>query len=69
MTTILIRLFGLGTLAIGLMAVCGFMLNRNRMYHWLDTPTDVGMAFNTAVAFSLVGLALILLAEKCDSRK
>lgn len=51
----------LGTivLVIGLLALVGHIVNMSQLYRWTN---DVGMAFNTSIAFILVGVAIILIA-------
>lgn len=54
-------LVGLATLALGVLSLTGYASQRVGMYAWGGTGKP-GMGLNTAIAFSLTGIGLILIA-------
>lgn len=56
-----VQLLGLVVMAIGLSTICGYATQEERLYRWAGT-VDVGMAFNTAMAFIIEGICFFLLA-------
>ena len=57
----IVKVLGFGVIAIGLISILGFVFNISSLY---IHPGVIGMAFNTACAFVLIGLALCLLARE-----
>lgn len=57
----LIFSIGLAVFSIGLTALTGYGLEEATFYKWND---GVGMALNTAVAFTLTGMALCIIGSR-----
>lgn len=57
LTRLLIAVFGAAVATIGAIAVIGYAANKTQLYDWLVNRQ--AMAFNTAVSFVLVGIALL----------
>ena len=60
LTRILIATCGLAVMMIGTISLTGYVFRIYRLYGWLGDGQP--MAFNTALAFFLVGVALSLVA-------
>jgi hypothetical protein len=50
---------GVSVMTISFMTLLGYWINEIGLYRWYG---DIGMAFNTAICFWLVGLALVFIA-------
>lgn len=59
LSRLIIAIAGIATMTIGTISVAGYVLGVPRLYGWL--PDRTVMAFNTAIAFVVVGLALTLI--------
>lgn len=53
--------FGLSVFSIGLSTIFGYLLDLTYLYHWTG---EIGMAFNSGIAFCLTGMAIIILASR-----
>jgi hypothetical protein len=54
-----IGLGGLGTFSLGSSALLGRLAKTEKLYLWAIVENDPGMAVNTALSFSIVGLCLM----------
>ena len=50
------KVIGLSICAIGIITLLGYSFQNESLYRWSDTP----MAINTALAFILTGIGLIV---------
>lgn len=57
-----VRVLGVAVIGIGTSAIYGHIYSLKRFYNWNNA--DAAMGLSSAVAFSLIGLALIILTMR-----
>lgn len=61
--------YGLGffVASIGVGGVVGYVFSSEYLYKW--TKGGIGMAINTCICFSLIGLAVMIISETVDRKR